>query len=57
MASPLFRIHDSNWWAGRAVQKNCQFKNGGVESTELLFSQKIAQVLVEADQRAHSWII
>jgi hypothetical protein len=50
---------NSNWWVGRAVQKNCQFKNGGVESTELLFSQKIAQVLVlvEADQRAHSWII
>jgi hypothetical protein len=69
MASPLFRIHDSElavWktgsneivgpkWRCRKTSLLLGVGDGGRElGTELLFSQKIAQVLVEADQRAHS---
>jgi macrodomain Ter protein organizer (MatP/YcbG family) len=48
MASPLFRSHDSEF----AVWKT---GSNEIVRTELLFSQKIAQVLVEADQRAQSF--
>jgi hypothetical protein len=58
MASPLFHTHSdilAGWKTGS--RKVVGLKMAVSEDKKKTLSQKIAQVLVEADQRAHSWPI